>query len=54
MQTEKSRRHVGETNEEERAAKRRRNEKKKKTSTKNSVRGAKVVADDEGVKTTRE
>jgi hypothetical protein len=26
----------------------------KKTSTKNSIRGAKVVADDEGVKTTRE
>ena len=29
-------------------------EETKKTSTKNSVRGAKVVADDEGVKTTRE
>jgi hypothetical protein len=28
--------------------------KTKKTSTKNSVRGAKVVADDEGVKTKRE
>jgi hypothetical protein len=52
MQTQKSRQHVGEMNEEERAAKRQR--KTKKTSTKNSVPGAKVVADDKGIKTTRE
>jgi hypothetical protein len=37
-----------------RKSKQRSGEERKKTSTKNSVRGAKVVADDKGVKTTRE